>query len=503
MSVSTVGGQSALAIQQLVAMRAQFDDLQRQLSTGQKSSTYAGLGVNSGVTVSLNAQLAAISGYDSTIGNVGTRISLMNTALGQMTSITSNVKAAMVQANTTGAGNGNGPSVAQQTAQSSLDQLLGLLNTQAAGRYLFSGRATDQPAVETTDHILNGNGSQAGLKQLISERTQADLGASGLGRLVISQPSSTDVSVAEDSTSPFGLKLASVTSNLTNATVSPPTGAPASLDIDLSGGNPNAGETVSLRFNLPDGTSQNLTLTATNSATPSAGQFTIGATSADTALNLQNAVTAGITTLGATSLTAASAVAASNDFFDADLNNPPQRVNGPPFDTATGMTAGTAANSVVWYTGEPGTGPARATATARIDTSLSVSYGARANEQGFRDIVQNIATLAALPISASDPNAAQLSSALNQRLNVNLSGVPGAQTITNIATDLASAQTAMKAASDRHSQTSATLGDFLQSIEGVSSEQVGTELLALQTRMQAAMQTTAMLFQTSLVNYMK
>jgi flagellar hook-associated protein 3 FlgL len=244
-------------------------------------------------------------------------------------------------------------------------------------------------------------------------------------------------------------------------------------------------------------------LTATNGATPSAGQFTIGATSADTALNLQNAVTAGITTLGATSLTAASAVAASNDFFDADINNPPQRVNGPPFDTATGMTAGTAANSVVWYTGEPGTGPARATATARIDTSLSVSYGARANEQGFRDIVQNIATLAALPISASDPNAAQLSSALNQRLNINLSGVPGAQTITNIATDLASAQTAMKAASDRHSQTSATLGDFLQSIEGVSSEQVGTELLALQTRMQAAMQTTAMLFQTSLVNYIK
>jgi hypothetical protein len=60
----------------------------------------------------------------------------------------------------------------------------------------------------------------------------------------------------------------------------------------------------------------------------------------------------------------------------------------------------------------------------------------------------------------------------------------------------------MKAASDRHSQTSATLGDFLQSIQGVSNEQVGTELLALQTRMQASMQTTAMLFQTSLVNFL-
>ena len=84
MSVSAIGGQSALAIQQLVDMRAQFDDLQRQLSTGQKSATYAGLGLDRGVTVSLNAQLSAISGYDNTINNVMTRINLMNTALGRM-----------------------------------------------------------------------------------------------------------------------------------------------------------------------------------------------------------------------------------------------------------------------------------------------------------------------------------------------------------------------------------------------------------------------------------
>ena len=70
MSVSRIGAQSALIIQQLVSMRAQFDDLQRQLSTGQKSATYAGLGLNRGVTVSLNAQLSAIGGYDNTINNV-------------------------------------------------------------------------------------------------------------------------------------------------------------------------------------------------------------------------------------------------------------------------------------------------------------------------------------------------------------------------------------------------------------------------------------------------
>ena len=99
----------------------------------------------------------------------------------------------MVQAN--GVSNGGGAQVAQQTALSSLDQLIGLLNSQAGDRYLFSGRATDQPAVETLDHILNGDGARAGLKQLISERNQADLGADGLGRLAISAPTATSVGV--------------------------------------------------------------------------------------------------------------------------------------------------------------------------------------------------------------------------------------------------------------------------------------------------------------------
>src|SRR6185312_2847480 len=213
MSVSSIGAQSALIMQQLVQMRSQFDDLQRQLGTGQKSATYAGLGINRGVTVSLNAQLSAISGYDNTIDNVMARINLMNTALGNMIDITTTVKSAMVQAN--GVSNGSGALVAQQTGQSSLDQLLALLNAQSGDRYLFSGRASDQPAVESLDHILNGDGARAGLKQIINERNQADLGSNGLGRLQITQPTPTSVQVAEDAVSPFGFKLSSITSNIT------------------------------------------------------------------------------------------------------------------------------------------------------------------------------------------------------------------------------------------------------------------------------------------------
>jgi len=423
----------------------------------------------------------------------------MNTALGNMIDITSTVKSAMVQAN--GVSNGSGAAVAQQTGESSLDQLLALLNTQAGDRYLFSGRATDKPAVETLDHILNGNGAQAGLKQLIAERNQADLGIDGLGRLSIGAAGSS-VQVDEQATS-FGLKLASITSTVTGATVSGPVGSPASMGIDFSGATPNPGETVTLRFNLPDGTNENLTLTATTDSPPGANEFTIDATPGQTASNFEAALTTAVGKLAGSSLTAASAIAASNAFFNAGANNPPQRVDGSaPFYAATGMVAGTSANTVIWYTGETGSDPARSTATARIDQSLSVSYGARANEDGIRTLVQNVATLAAVTISPTDPNGVALSSELDQRLAGNLSA-PGTQTIADIESDLASAQTSLKAAQDRHQQASATLSDFLQQIDGVSNEDVGAQLLTLQTRMQASMQVTSMLSQLSLVNFLK
>ena len=60
MTISSVGGKPSAAIQSLVDLRSTLDDLQRQLSTGKKSTTYAGLGVERGMTVGLRAQLSAI-----------------------------------------------------------------------------------------------------------------------------------------------------------------------------------------------------------------------------------------------------------------------------------------------------------------------------------------------------------------------------------------------------------------------------------------------------------
>lgn len=323
MTISGVSSNLMPLIQSALDINKQLDDLNRQLGTGLKSDSYAGLGSQGGVAIALNAQLSAIDSYNNAIANAGATLGVQQQVLQQIGNISNAVQMTASQPNFTLANSGQ--TATQKTAADQLDQLLGLLNTQGANGYLFSGLGLNQAAVDTTDHILNGNGAAAGLKQLIAQRLQADQGADGLCRLVIPAPGGTTVSVSEDAAnSPFGLKLASVSSTLTGATVAGPTGSPPDITVNLGATNPNDGETVTFNFNLPDGTTQSVQLQATTSVTPKAGQFVIGGSTTATAANLQVALAAAVTQIGQTTMPAASAVAAANNFFD----DPPMRVNG-------------------------------------------------------------------------------------------------------------------------------------------------------------------------------
>jgi len=501
MTISSIGNRSALSMQMLTQMRRQLDDLQRQLGTGKKADTYAGIGLNRGLAVTLNNQIATLASFDASIERVAVRLTIAQTTLGQIGDIGRQVKNSAI--NSKFDPDGAGQTTDQRAAGDQLDLLLGLLNTQIDNRYLFSGKTVDQLPVESPAHILDGDGARAGLRQMIAERQQADLGASGLGRLVIPAAVGTTLSIAEDAAgSPFGLKLAAVTTTMTGATVGGPAGAPPAISIDLGATNPTAGSTIKLSFTLPDGTTTDLTLTATNSATPGPNEFSIGANSTATAANLQAALATAVGGIASTTLMAASAMAAGEAFFSADADNPPQRVDGPPFDSATALIAGTSANSVIWYTGEISADPARSTATVRIDTSMTVSYGMRANEEALRLAVQSIAVFAAVSYSAGDPQADASYQALKQRVAAGLGTAPGRQKIEDIEADLANAQTAMAGASERHQQANSSLQGLLESIRAAPQEEVAAQLLALQTSLQASLQVTALLLRTSLINYL-
>jgi flagellin-like hook-associated protein FlgL len=613
MAINTIIGPGGSLFGQAVQnLNNQLTTLSTQLATGEKSTTYSGIGVGEGFAIAARSQLAAISAFTDTITNVNTTINAANTALQSLSKISGQVQsdAASTPQNLSS----TGQTIAQQNALTELGSIVGILNTQVGDRFIFSGSAIDTPSVADVNTILNGNGTQAGLKQVIAERAQAD-GTTGLGRLAITQPTATSVAVAEDAAgSPFGLKLSSVSSSLTGATVTGPSGSPAGISISLGASNPNPGDQVTINFNLPDGTTDFVKLTASNTTPPPAGSFAIGATSAATAANLNAALNTAIGKLANTSLVAASAVEAGHDFFDpagtatgnvannqavppapvtgatalsgvagtdslssgfapgdtitvngtqitfvvsgatgnllnvtdsiqtllskidsitgtstpstidggaitlhtenaASLSvtssnpatlaalgfptqpvtavQPPLRVSGSPLSSATSLVNGSA-DTVAWYTGNSSPSP-RASATARIDSSITVQYGAQANEQAIRNQLEGVAVFAAVTTSPTGANSGAQTAALSQRTATNLTPQPGQQTISDIQTDFAAAQTVAKEASARQSQSQNILQNIVDQTETVSTQQVASELLALQNTLSASYQATSIL----------
>jgi flagellin-like hook-associated protein FlgL len=497
MSITGPGSITAANVLAQNNMMTQLNTLGQELASGQAAQTYSGLQSQAGVALGLNAQLSAITGYSNTTTAVGTTLSVAQSVLTQLGSAgTSMVQAINQQA--TFQLNNSGQTTTQATAAAQLDNILSLLNTQVGSNYVFSGSATNQPSVASASDILNGNGAQAGLTQVISERQQADLGVSGLGHLstAIGGGGST-VTVSQDGT-PFGFQLTGVDSSLTGATVTGPSGSPPSISVAL-GSNPNPGDSIQFQLTLPDGSTQTISLQATTNSPPGANQFTIGTLPSDTATNLQTALTTAITGLTQTALPAASAMAAANDFFSS---NPPLRVNGSPPDTSTALVNGATANTVFWYTGENGGTPARQTATAQVGPTTTVDYGMRANEQALTTLVANVAVLAATTYSATDPNAQANYLALSQKVATNLDGPPGTQTVSDIEADLANVQTTVSNAGTLNTQTQSTLQDMLQNIDGVNQNQIGEDILTLQNNLSASMSVSARLAQLSLVNYL-
>ena len=494
MSITGPGSITALNIAAVNKMDTQLSNLSDELASGEAAQTYSGLGSQAGLALSLSAQLSAVNGYSDTATTVGTTLDIEQSLLSELASTGSTVE----QSATTQQGgftlNNNGQTSAQASALNQFQQVLSVLNTQAGGNYLFSGNAVSQPATASMNTILNGNGAQAGLTQIVSEREQADEGVTNTGRLTVGG-SGSNVTLSQDG-SPFGFQLTSVNTSIAGATASGPTGSPPTETLALTS-NANAGDTAQFNLTLPDGSSQTISLQATAASPPGTNQFTIGATAGATAANIQSALNTAITSLAQTALPAASAMEAANNFFSG---NPPMRVSGTPA-TSMSLVAGTPANTVFWYTGGNSASP-RQTATAQVGPSTTVAYGMQANEQAISSLLANVAVFATTTYSAANPSAQASYNALSQKVATNLSSPSGSQSIDDIEADIANAQTAIKSASDVNSQTQTTLQGMLQNIEGVNQTQVGEQILTLQNSLSASLAVTAKLAQISLVNYL-
>jgi hypothetical protein len=372
MSISSINYGSSVLGAQIRNINQQLTDLSTQLSTGKLSQNYSGMGTNEGFAIASRAQLSNIAAYTDTMTNVNVSINLANTALQSLTTIRNTVQTG--SATSSQDLNVNGQTVAQNTAAAQFGSMVGVLNTQSGNRYLFSGTAYNTQSVANAGDIINGTTTQGGLKTVMAERQAADLGANGMGRLVQSTLPSGAIQVQEDSaTSPFGLKIAAVSSTLTGATVTGPSGSPVSFSVNLNGVNPKNGDKLSVQFTLPDGSTEQIDLTASSATPTPVGSFAIDPGNpnvipvvppnpAITSSNLNTALNTAITKLANTSLVAASAVAAGDNFFN----------------TAGSATANAAATgNLRSYTSTAGTGSVAlqdsALAAASTTTSLDSS----------------------------------------------------------------------------------------------------------------------------------
>lgn len=500
-SYASIATQRATA--RFTDLKGNLGILESRLSTGKTSQTYSGLGAGAAVSLDMRGQLTTLDGYDANIKDGQNRLALMSTGLTSLNKLVLSTKTAAGVASSGGQVN---QEAAPIIAKGSFQQAIDILNTQGDGRYLFSGREAATEPVASYDTMMDGDGNgRAGLKQLIAERKAADLGSSAApklyGRLDLMTAASS-VSLGEDAAgSPFGFKLASASSTSTAITASAPAGSPAATTLAVAT-QPVAGDAVSVVLNLPDGTQTTVTLTARAAGSAAAdGTYEIGATTDDTAASLGAALRSSVEKVATTTLASASAMKAATDFFDGSAANPPRRIDGPPFDSAVALKAGTAADTVVWYAGGDASGSVRETVPVRVGDGRSVGIGAQANEAAFKTTLASFAVLAAEDFSTTDPTSGARYAALADRVSDKLSFASG-QSIPDVATDLSLASVQMKTAATRTADTRTLVQNTLDKAENADPNETAVDLLHMQTQLQASYQATSTILKLSIVNYL-
>src|ERR1700676_5563865 len=87
MAINGVGFGSTILNQSVLNINNQLTTLQAQLTSGKKSDSYAGMGVNEGFAIAARSQLSNISAFTDTMSNINTNIGIANTALQSMVDI--------------------------------------------------------------------------------------------------------------------------------------------------------------------------------------------------------------------------------------------------------------------------------------------------------------------------------------------------------------------------------------------------------------------------------
>lgn len=149
-----------------------IDRLTQELVTGQTTDIHTRLGGNFAYLSEIDTSLTTLSAFAIATSEAGITADAMQVSLDALQSIGGSLSAQLLAAGTNVASPTQSHGSVQ--ARSDLDALMATLNTSVAGRSLFSGTATDSPALSDAETLLTGlRGALAGLTDVADIRAAA------------------------------------------------------------------------------------------------------------------------------------------------------------------------------------------------------------------------------------------------------------------------------------------------------------------------------------------
>ena len=454
---------------QLTTLKNQLNDLSNQVSSGQVSQTYGGLGSGRSTALAAQATLSALSGYAAGITAAQTRTNVAVTSLTQVVTLGTDARNTL---NNSLQSTSLNPTAAKTVALNNLETVFDALNQSVAGNYLFGGANTTTPPVLDADTILNsvqksdGSG-KAGLLQMINDQITADSGPgpNKLGWLTVGQPTtpSTQVTITEPTDNNvranFGFSLSGAPTSTTSAIQASyqagTTTAAGSVQLNVGPSQPAVGDSITLTLKMHDGTSTTVTLTAVSAGTTpafSGTTFALGLNgdTESTANNLKSALTSAIAASTSGPLAASSTAEAASNFFTGSANGGPPPGSGVlpkriQFDSSgiPSYRSATALDTVLWYQGEntyssPNT-PTSAldTQSVQVSANASIGTGARAIDPAIQNVLAGLATMAFMPTNDLANPASTYQTVIDAASPL-LSSVDGANGVQDTVTQVAS-----------------------------------------------------------------
>lgn len=144
-NVSTFGSLQTL-LQNMSQVQSNLTDVQQQISSGEVSQNFQGLGGNVEQFTSLNAQLARLTDFQNNNSGIISQMQAGNSALTQIIQVANNVKS-LVASQTS---DFSSTASFQQQLQAQLTALTTALNTTYGASYVFGGTNTSTPPIKST-----------------------------------------------------------------------------------------------------------------------------------------------------------------------------------------------------------------------------------------------------------------------------------------------------------------------------------------------------------------